>query len=33
MEQTFKIIKTDAVTKNVIGKILEKFESANLRTA
>ncbi len=31
MEQTLSIIKPDAVAKNVIGKILDRFESANLR--
>ncbi|MDB4257327.1 nucleoside-diphosphate kinase [Arcobacteraceae bacterium] len=33
MEQTLSIIKPDAVAKNVVGKILERFESAGLRIA
>ena len=33
MEQTLSIIKPDAVAKNVIGKILDRFESAGLRIA
>ena len=33
MEQTLSIIKPDAVAKNVIGKILERFETAGLRIA
>ena len=33
MEQTLSIIKPDAVKKNVVGKILDRFESANLRIA
>ncbi len=33
MEQTLSIIKPDAVKKNVIGKILDRFESAGLRIA
>ena len=31
MEQTLSIIKPDAVEKNVIGKILDRFESAGLK--
>jgi nucleoside-diphosphate kinase len=31
MEQTLSIIKPDAVEKNVIGKILDRFESNNLK--
>ena len=31
MEQTLSIIKPDAVAKNVVGKILERFETAGLR--
>ena len=31
MEQTLSIIKPDAVKKNVIGKIIERFESNGLR--
>ncbi|MBL0721376.1 MAG: nucleoside-diphosphate kinase [Sulfurovum sp.] len=31
MERTLSIIKPDAVAKNVIGKILSRFEDANLR--
>ncbi|PAF44449.1 nucleoside-diphosphate kinase [Helicobacter sp. 11S02596-1] len=31
MEQTLSIIKPDAVKKNVIGKIIDRFESAGLR--
>jgi nucleoside-diphosphate kinase len=31
MEQTLSIIKPDAVAKNVIGKIIDRFESDNLR--
>lgn len=31
MEQTLSIIKPDAVEKNVIGKILQRFESNNLK--
>jgi len=31
MEQTLSIIKPDAVAKNVIGKILSRFEDAGLR--
>ena len=31
MELTFSIIKPDAVAKNVIGKILDRFESNGLR--
>ena len=33
MEQTFSIIKPDAVKKNVIGKIVDRFESNGLRIA
>ena len=33
VERTFSIIKPDAVAKNVIGKIYERFESAGLRIA
>lgn len=33
MEQTLSIIKPDAVAKNVIGKILSRFEDAGLRIA
>ena len=33
MEQTLSIIKPVAVKKNVVGKILDRFESANLRIA
>ena len=33
MEQTLSIIKPDAVAKNVIGKILNRFEDAGLRVA
>lgn len=33
MEQTLSIIKPDAVKKNVIGKIVERFESNGLRIA
>lgn len=33
MEQTLSIIKPDAVKKNVIGKILDRFESNGLRVA
>ena len=31
MERTLSIIKPDAVAKNVIGKILDRFESENLK--
>ncbi len=31
VEQTLSIIKPDAVAKNVVGQILARFESANLR--
>ena len=31
IEQTLSIIKPDAVGKNVIGKIMDRFESAGLR--
>jgi len=33
MEQTLSIIKPDAVAKNVIGKIVDRFESNGLRIA
>ncbi len=33
MEQTLSIIKPDAMAKNVVGKILDRFESAGLRIA
>ena len=33
MEQTLSIIKPDAVAKNVVGQILARFETANLRIA
>jgi nucleoside-diphosphate kinase len=33
MEQTLSIIKPDAVAKNVVGKILSRFEDAGLRVA
>jgi nucleoside-diphosphate kinase len=33
MEQTLSIIKPDAVAKNVIGKILSRFEDAGLKIA
>lgn len=33
MEQTLSIIKPDAVAKNVVGKILDRFETAGLRIA
>ena len=33
MEQTLSIIKPDAVAKNVVGKILTRFEEAGLRIA
>lgn len=33
MEKTLSIIKPDAVKKNVIGKIIDKFESNGLRIA
>ncbi len=33
MEQTLSIVKPDAVSKNVIGKILDRFESNGLRIA
>jgi len=32
-QQTLSIIKPDAVAKNVVGKILERFETAGLRIA
>ena len=31
MEKTLSIIKPDAVAKNVLGKILDRFESAGLK--
>ena len=31
IQKTFSIIKPDAVTKNVIGKILSRFEDAGLK--
>ncbi|MBX7145674.1 MAG: nucleoside-diphosphate kinase, partial [Oligoflexia bacterium] len=31
LERTFSIIKPDAVKKNVVGKILSRFEDAGLR--
>lgn len=33
MEQTFSIIKPNAVAKNVMGKIMDRFESQGLRIA
>lgn len=33
MERTLSIIKPDAVSKNVIGKILDRFESNGLKIA
>jgi len=33
MQQTLSIIKPDAVKKNVIGKIIDRFESNGLRVA
>ena len=33
MEQTLSIIKPDAVAKNVIGKIVDRFETNGLRIA
>ncbi len=33
MEQTLSIIKPDAVAKNVIGKIVDRFESNGLKIA
>ncbi len=33
MEQTLSIIKPDAVSKGVIGKIIDRFESNSLRIA
>lgn len=33
IEQTLSIIKPDAVAKNVIGKIIDKFESKDLHVA
>jgi nucleoside-diphosphate kinase len=31
MEKTLSIIKPDAISKNVIGKIVQRFEDANLK--
>ena len=31
MQTTLSIIKPDAVSKNVIGKVIERFEDAGLR--
>ncbi len=31
MEQTLSIIKPDAIEKNIIGKIFERFETNNLK--
>ena len=31
MEKTLSIIKPDATEKNVIGKIIDRFESAGLK--
>ncbi|MDX1809852.1 MAG: nucleoside-diphosphate kinase [Sulfurospirillaceae bacterium] len=33
MEKTLSIIKPDAVSKNVVGKIIDRFESNGLRIA
>ncbi len=33
MERTLSILKPDAVKKNVIGKIIDRFESSGLRVA
>ncbi len=33
MEKTFSIIKPDAVERNLIGKIVQKFEGEGLRVA
>ena len=33
MERTLSIVKPDAVSKNVVGKILDRFESNGLRIA
>jgi nucleoside-diphosphate kinase len=33
MERTLSIIKPDAVAKNVVGKILDRFETAGLKIA
>ena len=33
MQQTLSIIKPDAVSKGVIGKIIDRFESNGLRIA
>ena len=31
LERTLSIVKPDAVAKNIIGKIYDRFESAGLR--
>ena len=31
MENTLSIVKPDAISKNVLGKILDRFESAGLK--
>ena len=31
MERTLSIIKPDAVAKKIVGKILDRFESAGLK--
>ena len=31
MEKTLSIIKPDAISKNVIGKIVQRFEDADLK--
>lgn len=33
MEQTLSIIKPDAVAKNIVGKIIDRFESNGLKVA
>ncbi len=33
MERTFSIVKPDGVKKNVIGKVVERYESAGFRVA
>ena len=33
MEQTLSIIKPDAVAKNVVGKILDRFESNGIKNS
>ena len=33
MQRTLSIIKPDAVKKNVVGKIIDRFESNGLRIA